>query len=236
LLSVEHLGAGYGPLPVLHDVSLEVGPGEMVALIGANNAGKSTLLRTIAGLHRPSAGRVVFDGRDVTTVPAHEIANLGVALVPEGRGLFPEMTVEENLLMGGHVPRARSARAETIESVYALFPVLKERRRQVASTLSGGQQQMLAVGRGLVSKPQILLLDEPSWGLAPRLIWELFTVLKELNGRGLAILLVEQNIRFSLDLSRRSYVLLHGCVHLSGDSKALIGDERVRKAYLGIAE
>ncbi len=236
MLSVEHLGAGYGPLPVLHDVSLEVGPGEMVALIGANNAGKSTLLRTIVGLHRPSVGRVVFDGRDVTTIPAHEIANLGVALVPEGRGLFPEMTVEENLLMGGHVPRARSARAETIESVYALFPVLKERCRQVASTLSGGQQQMLAVGRGLVSKPQILLLDEPSWGLAPLLIRELFTVLRELNGRGLAILLVEQNIRFSLEVSRRSYVLLHGRVHLSGDSKALIGDERVRKAYLGIAE
>ena len=236
MLSVEHLGAGYGPLPVLHDVSLEVGPGEMVALIGANNAGKSTLLRTIAGLHRPSAGRVVLDGRDLTTLPAHEIANLGVALVPEGRGLFPEMTVEENLLMGGHVPRARAARAETIESVYARFPVLKERRRQVASTLSGGQQQMLAVGRGLVSKPRILLLDEPSWGLAPLLLRELFTALKELNGRGLAILLVEQNIRFSLELSRRSYVLLHGRVYLSGDSKALIGDERVRKAYLGIGE
>jgi branched-chain amino acid transport system ATP-binding protein len=236
LLSVEHLGASYGPLPVLHDVSLEVGPGEMVALIGANNAGKSTLLRTIVGLHRPSAGRVVFDGRDITTIPAHEIANVGVALVPEGRGLFPEMTVEENLLMGGHVPRARSARAQMIESVYALFPVLKERHRQLASTLSGGQQQMLAVGRGLVSKPRILLLDEPSWGLAPLLIRELFAVLKELNGRGLAILLVEQNIRFSLELSRRSYVLLHGRVHLSGDSKALIGDERVRKAYLGIAE
>jgi branched-chain amino acid transport system ATP-binding protein len=236
LLSVEHLGTGYGPHPVLHDVSLEVGPGEMVALIGANNAGKSTLLRTIAGLHRPSTGRVVFDGRDLTALPAHEIANLGVALVPEGRGLFPEMSVEENLLMGGHVPRARGARAETIESVYALFPVLKERRRQMASTLSGGQQQMLAVGRGLASKPRILLLDEPSWGLAPLLIRELFTVLKELNGRGLAILLVEQNMRFSLELSRRSYVFLHGRVYLSGDSKTLIGDERVRKAYLGIGE
>ena len=163
MLSVEHLGAGYGPLPVLHDVSLNVGAGEMVALIGANNAGKSTLLRTLAGLHRPSAGRVVLDGRDLTMLPAHEVANLGLALVPEGRGLFPEMTVEENLLMGGHVPRARAARAESIESVYARFPVLKERRRQVASTLSGGEQQMLAVGRGLVSKPRILLLDEPSW-------------------------------------------------------------------------
>ena len=236
MLSVEHLDAGYGPLPVLHNVSLEIGAGEMVALIGANNAGKSTLLRTIAGLHRPSAGRVLFDGRDIATLPPHEIANLGIVLVPEGRGLFPEMTVEENLLMGGHVPRARWARAETIESVYARFPVLKERRRQVASTLSGGQQQMLAVGRGLVSQPRILLLDEPSWGLAPVLVRELFTVLRDLNGRGLAILLVEQNIRFSLELSRRSYVLLHGRVFLSGDSKALMKDERVRKAYLGIED
>ncbi len=236
MLEVERVSAGYGPLPVLHEVSLAVQPGEVVALIGANNAGKSTLLRTIVGLHRPSLGRIAFNGMDISALPAHEIANLGVALVPEGRGLFPEMTVEENLLMGGHVPRARAERAEAIERVYALFPVLKERRRQVTSTLSGGQQQMLAVGRGLVSKPEILLLDEPSWGLAPLLVRELFSVLRALNERGLAILLVEQNIRFSLELSRRSYVLLHGRVHLSGDSKDLIRDERVRKAYLGVAE
>jgi branched-chain amino acid transport system ATP-binding protein len=236
LLSVESVDAAYGPLPVLHGVSLEVRDGEMVGLIGANNAGKSTLLKTIVGLHRPTTGRVVFGGRDLTATPAHEIANLGVVLIPEGRGLFPEMTVEENLLMGGHVPRARPARAEAIESVYGFFPVLKERRHQRASTLSGGQQQMLAVGRGLVSKPEILLLDEPSWGLAPVLVRELFTVLQELNRRGLAILLVEQNIRFSLELTRRSYVLLHGRVHLSGESRTLIGDERVHKAYLGIAE
>ena len=236
MLEVERVSAGYGPLPVLHEVSLAVQPGEVVALIGANNAGKSTLLRTIVGLHRPGRGRIAFNGMDLTALPAHEIANLGVALVPEGRGLFPEMTVEENLLMGGHVPRARAERAEAIERVYALFPVLKERRRQVTSTLSGGQQQMLAVGRGLVSKPEILLLDEPSWGLAPLLVRELFSVLRALNERGLAILLVEQNIRFSLELSRRSYVLLHGRVHLSGDSKDLIRDERVRKAYLGVAE
>jgi len=236
LLEVERVSAGYGPLPVLHEVSLAVQPGEVVALIGANNAGKSTLLRTIVGLHRPGRGRIALNGVDLTALPAHEIANLGVALVPEGRGLFPEMTVEENLLMGGHVPRARAERAEAIERVYALFPVLKERRRQVTSTLSGGQQQMLALGRGLVSKPEILLLDEPSWGLAPLLVRELFSVLRALNERGLAILLVEQNIRFSLELSRRSYVLLHGRVHLSGDSKDLIRDERVRKAYLGVAE
>jgi branched-chain amino acid transport system ATP-binding protein len=236
LLSVEGVDAGYGPLPVLHGVSLEVRPGEIVALIGANNAGKSTLLKTIVGLHRSTAGRVVFGQRDLSTLPAHEIANLGVVLVPEGRGLFPEMTVEENLLMGGHVARARAGRAETMESVYGFFPVLRERRHQRASTMSGGQQQMLALGRGLMSRPEVLLLDEPSWGLAPLLIREIFTVLRELNRRGLAILIVEQNIRFSLGLSRRSYVLLHGRVHLSGDSKDLIGDERVRRAYLGIAD
>jgi len=233
LLSVESVSAGYGPLPVLHEVSLEVRPQEAVALIGANNAGKSTLLRTIVGLHRASSGRITANGGDLTSLPAHEIANLGVILVPEGRGIFPEMNVEENLLMGGHMPRARPARKANLDFVYELFPILGERKRQVASTMSGGQQQMLALGRGLVSKPEFLLLDEPSWGLAPLLVRELFSVLRKLSQRGLALLLVEQNIRFSLELSQRSYVLLHGRVCLSGESKALVQDKRLHQAYLG---
>jgi branched-chain amino acid transport system ATP-binding protein len=221
---------------VLHEVTLEVRSREAVALIGANNAGKSTLLKTIVGLHRVSSGRISSGGVDLTSLPAHEIANLGVVLVPEGRGIFPEMTVEENLLMGGHMPRARPERKANLEFAYGLFPILKERSRQVASTLSGGQQQMLALGRGLVSKPEFLLLDEPSWGLAPLLVREVFGVLRQLNQRGLALLLVEQNIRFSLELSQRSYVLLHGRVCLSGESKALVNDRRLHQAYLGTGE
>jgi branched-chain amino acid transport system ATP-binding protein len=236
LLNVEGVSAGYGPLPVLHDVTLEVRQKEAVALVGANSAGKSTLLKTIVGLHKPTSGKITNNGIDLTPLPPYEIANLGVVLVPEGRGIFPEMSVEENLLMGGHMPRARANRAEALESAYGLFPVLKERRRQLAGTLSGGQQQMLALGRGLVSKPEVLLLDEPSWGLAPLLVRELFGVFTELNQRGLALLLIEQNIRFSLELSQRAYVLLHGRIYLSGESGAMMTDSRVRQAYLGTAE
>jgi branched-chain amino acid transport system ATP-binding protein len=235
LLEVKGVSAGYGPLPVLHEVSLEVRRGEAVALVGANNAGKSTLLKTIAGLHAPSAGSIAFDGADLTGLPAHEIANRGVVLVPEGRGIFPEMTVEENLLMGGHMPRARTGRREGLARAYGLFPRLAERRRQLASSLSGGEQTMLALGRGLLARPEILILDEPSLGLSPVLVRELFRVLRDLNRDGLTLLLVEQNLKFSLELSQRSYVLLHGRVCLSGESRALAGDERVRRAYLGVA-
>ncbi len=235
MLEVSRVSAGYGPLPVLHEVSLEVRRGEAVALVGANNAGKSTLLKTIAGLHKPSSGSITFEGTNFAALPAHEIANRGVVLVPEGRGVFPEMTVEENLLMGGHVPRARAGRREGMQRVYALFPRLAERRRQLASRLSGGEQTMLALGRGLLARPEILILDEPSLGLSPVLVRELFQVLRNLNREGLTLLLVEQNLKFSFELSQRSYVLLHGRVHLSGESRVLATDERVRRAYLGVA-
>jgi len=236
VLKVERVSAGYGPVPVLREVSLEVGRGEAVAVVGANNAGKSTLLRIITGLLFPSEGKVWLDGRDITYLPPEARVNLGVVMVPEGRGIFPDMTVLENLLMGSYNPRGKAKRRENLERVFSLFPALRERQKQVAGTLSGGEQQMLALGRGIMAEPELLILDEPSLGLAPVLIRELFSVLEELNRQGLTILLVEQNMKMALSVTRRAYVILHGRVFLSGDSASLVEDERVKKAYLGLVE
>lgn len=236
MLELKEVSAAYGLVPVIHEVSLEVRKGEMVALVGANNAGKSTVLKVITGLHRATSGSITFDGTELTGLPPHEIANLGVAMVPEGRRIFPLMTVEDNLLLGSHAPRARSERASGFERVYQLFPALKERKRQQASTLSGGEQQMLAIGRALMAKPEIMLLDEPSLGLGPLLIRNVFNVLQQLKSEGLTILLVEQNVQLSLRLSERGYVLLHGRIAFSGESRQLLENKAVREAYLGIAE
>jgi branched-chain amino acid transport system ATP-binding protein len=236
LLKIQNLYVHYGPVPVLYDVSMEVNKGEMVALVGANNAGKTTLLKTITGLIRPTSGSISFDGIELTKLPPHEIVNQGVVLVPEGRQIFPQLTVEENLLLGSYNPRAKREREIGFEQVYSLFPVLKERRTQKAGTLSGGEQQMLALGRGLMARPKILLLDEPSLGLGPALVRELFQVLERLNKEGLTIFMSEQNVRVSLSMSHRGYVLLHGRVYLSGESQKLARDERLKKAYLGLAE
>jgi len=233
VLNIEKLNAGYGSIQVLYDVSLEVKKGEVVTLIGANNSGKSTLLRTIVGLHKPSSGTINFNGDNLTNLEPHKIVNMGIVVVPEGRGLFPEMTVQENLLMGSYSQRVRTERRDSFELVYHLFPVLKERRKQVAGDLSGGEQQMLAIGRALMAKPEILLLDEPSLALAPLLVREVFQTLQELNRKGLSILLVEQNMKLALSISSRGYVIANGRICFSGDSMQLSQDEAVRKAYLG---
>ncbi len=236
MLKVDEVSAGYGFMPVLHQVSVEVNEGEIVALIGANNAGKSTLLKVITGLVRPTSGKVTFEGLDLTALPPEQIAAQGVILVPEGRQVFPDMNVEENLLVGGYNPRARPERKASMEMVYQVFPALWPRKRQQAKTLSGGEQQMLALGRALMAKPRLLLLDEPSLGLGPIIIREMFDVLQEFNRQGLTILIVEQNVKLSLKVSSRGYVLLHGRVFLSGESQQLLRDDRVQKAYLGMTE
>ncbi len=235
MLRIERLNAGYGSVPVLHDVSLEVRQGEIVALIGANSSGKSTLLRTITGLHKPSSGSILFNGADLTKLAPHEIVDRGIAVVPEGKGLFTEMTVEENLLLGSYNQRVRRERRDSFQIVYQLFPRLKERRKQIAGSLSGGEQQMLAVGRALMAKPQILLLDEPSLGLAPLMVRDLFKTLQGLNEQGLSMLLVEQNMKLSLSISCRGYVLLNGSVCFSGESQELSQNEAVTRACLGRA-
>jgi branched-chain amino acid transport system ATP-binding protein len=236
MLKLKEVSAAYGVVPVLQGVSLEVRKGEVVAMVGANNAGKSTVLKVITGLHRATSGNITFNGTELRGLPPHKIANLGVAMVPEGRRIFSDMTLEENLLLGSHTPRARSERPSGFERVYQSFPVLKERKKQKASTLSGGEQQMLAIGRALMAKPEIILLDEPSLGLAPMLIRNVFDVLHQLKSKGLTILLVEQNLQLSLRLSERGYVLFHGRISFSGESRQLLEDKAVRKAYLGMIE
>ena len=233
ILDVADVHAWYGDLQALWGVSLQVQEGEVVTLIGPNGAGKTTLLRTIAGLHRPGAGSIHLRGRAIDRLSAHEIVEAGIILAPEGRRLFAGMTVLENLEMGAYSARARAARANTLATVYEIFPLLAERRGQRAATMSGGQQQMLAVGRALMGLPQLLLLDEPSLGLAPLIVESIFSVLREVNARGMAVLLVEQNARMALELASRAYVLEQGRVVLSGDTSGLLADARVQEAYLG---
>jgi branched-chain amino acid transport system ATP-binding protein len=213
---------------------LEVEQGRVFALVGANAAGKSTTLRVISGLVAPRQGRVVFDGTDLTHVPAHRRVDLGIVQVPEGRRLFPFMSVAENLLLGAHSPRARAARDETLRYVYTLFPVLEERRTQLAGSLSGGEQQMCAIGRALMSRPRVLMLDEPTLGLAPVLVARIFDTVRTINGDGMTILLVEQNVRQALTLAHRAAVLESGHLVLSGQGRELLGDERLKRAYLGL--
>ena len=234
MLKLEGIDAYYGDLQALYGVSLEVEQGRVFALVGANAAGKSTTLRVISGLVAPRTGRVVFDDTDLTHVPAHRRVDLGIVQVPEGRRLFPFMSVAENLLLGAHSPRARAARDETLRYVYTLFPVLEERRTQLAGSLSGGEQQMCAIGRALMSRPRVLMLDEPTLGLAPVLVARIFDTVRTINGDGMTILLVEQNVRQALTLAHRAAVLESGHLVLSGQGRELLGDERLKRAYLGL--
>jgi branched-chain amino acid transport system ATP-binding protein len=232
LLEVDGIHAHYGAIEALRGVSLTVDEGEVVTLIGSNGAGKSTTLRSISGLTPPSAGEVRFDDDEITREPASEIVDRGIALAPEGRHVFPRMTVRENLDLGAHRRRGPEI-AEDLERVYSLFPRLEERQRQKAGMMSGGEQQMLAIGRALMARPRLLMLDEPSMGLAPILVERIYETIGEINRTGVAILLVEQNANFALDISRRGYVLETGRVALANDSHSLRDDPEVQRAYLG---
>ena len=233
MLEVRDVEASYGDLRALGGVTLTVGGGEIVALLGPNGAGKSTLLKSIAGLLRPRTGTIRWEGEDLGALGAHQIVERGVALVPEGRRLFGSMTVAENLELGAFAPRARQVQAKSLERVFALFPVLRDRRAQLVRALSGGQQQMVAVGRALMSAPRLLMLDEPSLGIAPRLVTAIFEALLEINRSGVGVFLVEQNVHASLTLAHRGYVLESGRVVREGVAAALLEDPHVRGAYLG---
>jgi branched-chain amino acid transport system ATP-binding protein len=234
ILEVENLHLFYGDAQALDGVSLSVDDGELVAIIGANGAGKSSLIRTVTGIERLRAGRIRFRGVDITGLPSHRICELGIGQVAEGRQIFASLTVEENLDMGAMLRRARGRSDETRKRVYAMFPRLAERRRQLAGTMSGGEQQMLAIARCLMGQPELIIFDEPSLGLAPTLVQELFRTIRSLNESGLTILLVEQNVAVSLKLASRAYVLENGRITLSGAGQALLADDRVRQAYLGM--
>jgi branched-chain amino acid transport system ATP-binding protein len=235
LLSIEGLSVHYGAIQALHGVSIAVEPGEIVTLIGANGAGKSTTLRAVSGLVKPSAGCVRFDGGDLAGLAPHKILRLGLAQVPEGRGIFPNLTVDENLDVGAYARKDRKELAGDRERTFTLFPRLKERLAQRAGTLSGGEQQMLAIGRALLARPRLLLLDEPSLGLAPQLVQTIFRIIREINASGTTIFLVEQNAHMALRIAHRAYVLEVGSVVMSGDAKQLAASDEVKKAYLGIA-
>jgi branched-chain amino acid transport system ATP-binding protein len=234
MLQVDGLGTGYGRAQALHDVSLRVEDGEIVTILGPNGAGKTSLVNAIAGVLRPWGGSVTLDGIEMTTLPPHRVIEHGMALVPEGRRIFPKMTVTENLDLGSYTATARPGHDAALESVYRIFPRLKERHSQVAGTLSGGEQQMLAIGRALMAQPRLLLLDEPSLGLAPIVVENIFDVLREINASGVSILLVEQNAVEALDIAARGYVLEDGSVVGEGTAAELEQDEGLRKAYLGL--
>ena len=233
LLEISKLSVAYGGIQAVRELSLEVAPGEMVCLIGANGAGKTTTLKAISGLIAPHAGSVHFDGHSLTRLPAHEVARRGLALVPEGRGVFPRMSVVENLMMGAYVRRDRAAIARDLEQVYALLPRLTERRAQLAGLLSGGEQQMLALGRAMMARPRLLLLDEPSMGLAPLMVRAVFDIIRQIAAGGVAVLLVEQNAHLALKTCARGYVLENGAITLSGQADELAANPAVRHAYLG---
>jgi len=234
LISIEEVSVRYGDAQALDRVSLAVEEGEIAALIGANGAGKTSLIRAVSGIVPLAGGRVVFRGQDITGWPSHRIADLGIGQVAEGRQVFPTLTVEENLRMGAFLPRARAKLAPTLERIYGLFPRLAERRRQTAGTLSGGEQQMLAIGRCLMGQPDLIMFDEPSLGLAPTVVQEVFRTIRRLNEDGMTILLVEQNVAQSLRLAGHAAVLEQGRVTLTGTGAGLLADDRVRQAYLGL--
>lgn len=234
MLQVEKASAFYGEIQVLYDVSLNVNKGEVVGLVGANGAGKSTTLKMISGLKSPVSGRIMFEGEDISSIPAHKIVELGIAHVPEGRRLFPYLTVLENLEVGSYLPVPKKKRKETLEMVFELFPRLKDRQRQLAGTLSGGEQQMLAIARGLMSRPKLLMLDEVSLGLAPVLVEKIYEMIGEIKKQDISILLVEQNVHLCLNFVDRAYVLENGRIVLSGKGKELLKNEYLKKAYLGI--
>jgi branched-chain amino acid transport system ATP-binding protein len=235
LLELQGLKVRYGRIEAIHDMSITVEKGEVVSLIGANGAGKTTTMRTISGLLTPSAGTITFDGQDITKLAAHKRVGLGISQAPEGRGVFPGMTVAENLDMGTYGRTDRKGVAEDLERVYGLFPRLKERRTQVGGTMSGGEQQMLAIGRALMSSPRLLLLDEPSMGLAPQFIRQIFTIIGEIAKQGTTILLVEQNANQALARSDRAYVLETGTITKTGPGRELMADPAIKEAYLGVA-
>ena len=234
MLTVEHLRAGYGPIEVLKDISLEVNEGEIVTMIGANGAGKTTTLMTISGAVRARAGRIVFQGAEIQNRPPHEIVRLGLCQSPEGRKIFPRLTVLENLELGAYTRNDTAGIKRDIYHAYELFPILRERKDQFGGTLSGGEQQMLAVARALLGRPKLLLLDEPSLGLAPLIVLKIFDVIRKLNAEeGMSVLIVEQNARLALKLAHRGYVMETGVITMSDKASSLLNDQRVKDAYLG---
>jgi branched-chain amino acid transport system ATP-binding protein len=234
MLAIKELDLYYGDAQALSDVSLEVPAGEIAAIVGANGAGKSSLIRCIAGMETPRAGRIVFNQKTISGLESHDICNLGIGQVAEGRQVFPSLTVLENLQMGALLPRARAKAKRNLEDVFSLFPRLAERQAQISGTLSGGEQQMLAIGRCLMGAPELIMFDEPSLGLAPLVVQEVLHTIRVLNGRGLTILLVEQNVAVSLKISNRAYVLENGRIVMSGPGAELLHNDRVRQAYLGL--
>ncbi len=233
LLTIKNLSVYYGVIQALKSINFSVDRGEIVALIGANGAGKTTTLHTISGLIEPKSGEILFEDKDIVHMPGHERVSMGIAQVPEGRRVFADMTVEDNLRMGAYTRKDRNEYAETIEMVFERFPRLKERRGQLSGTLSGGEQQMLAMGRALMSKPDILLLDEPSMGLSPILVNEVFDIIRQVHEDGTTVLLVEQNARKALNIADRAYVLETGSITATGSAEELLNDDSIRKAYLG---
>lgn len=233
MLKVENLDVFHGDAQALDGVSLEIEEGAIVAIVGANGAGKTSLIRTIAGMHKPTRGRVFFRGLDIAGWPSRKVCDLGIGQVAEGRQVFPSLSVAENLAMGAMLPRARDSREQNLEKVYALFPVLTERRHQAAGTLSGGEQQMLAIGRCLMGAPELVMFDEPSLGLAPTVVQSVLRRVRDLNNDGLTCVLVEQNVAVSLKLASSAYVLENGRITITGSGETLLGDDRVRQAYLG---
>jgi branched-chain amino acid transport system ATP-binding protein len=234
MLKVENLDVFHGDAQALDGVSLDIEEGSIVAIVGANGAGKTSLIRTIAGMYKPARGRIFFRGLDVAGWPSHKVCDLGIGQVAEGRQVFSSLSVAENLAIGAMLPRARGLREQNLEKVYALFPVLAERRQQAAGTLSGGEQQMLAIGRCLMGEPDLVLFDEPSLGLAPAIVQSVLRCVRELNREGLTCVLVEQNVAVSLKLASHAYVLENGRITLAGSGDELLGDDRVRQAYLGL--
>ncbi|MGE5166190.1 MAG: ABC transporter ATP-binding protein [Sphingobacteriales bacterium] len=234
MLRVENLDVFYGDAQALDGIGLEIEQGAIVTIVGANGAGKSSLIRTIAGMHKSARGRILYRGTDITGWPSHKVCNLGIGQVAEGRQVFPTLSVAENLAMGALVPRAHADRARNLDRVYALFPVLASRRQQAAGTLSGGEQQMLAIGRCLMGAPELVMFDEPSLGLAPTVVQSVLTTVRDLNREGLTCVLVEQNVAVSLKLATHAYVLENGRITLAGSGEQLLHDDRVRQAYLGL--
>ncbi|WP_370044915.1 MULTISPECIES: ABC transporter ATP-binding protein [Salipiger] len=234
MLEVKNVDAGYGSTVILQDISLHVEPGEVVTIVGANGAGKTTLLRTISGLVKPRTGAITFEGKDITRLEAHDTVDRGITLIPEGRQLFPDMTVRDNLLMGAYCRHARDYQDDTLHDVLELFPRLRERLDQHASSLSGGEQQMVAIARGMMARPKILMFDEPSLGLAPIIVSQVFEVIAQVAATGTTVLIVEQNVFHTLKAADRGYVLENGRMVLSDDAGALLQNDHVRQAYLGI--
>ncbi len=236
MLTVDRLEAGYAAVQILRQVTFDIRENEIVSLLGGNGAGKTTTVKSLSGLIPVAAGRITFGGRDITAVPAHERVAAGLVQIPEGRKVFPSLTVLENLELGSYLPRPKQRRAESLHRVMEMFPILKERSRQAAGTLSGGEQQMLALARGMMALPRLLMLDEPSLGLAPLVVEEIFTAIGAIRDTGVTILLVEQNVPQALSISDRAFVLEEGRIAVSGRSGDLLNDERIRRVYLGIEE